>query len=489
MNKWIILFFSVFIFFSVRSQETKTLSLDDVISLARTQSPATKAAKTNYTSRYWQYRLFRSNYLPQLGINGTLPNFNQSINLVTQPNGSNLFIKQSYLNSQLQASLMQNIGMTGGTFFVSSGFSRLDLLYNPDPNNPSRSFLVNPFLVGLNQPGFGFNQLKWDTRIEPLKFEEAKRKMNEDMEAVSMQATDLFFNLLLAQMSLKMQEENVRNSDTLFKIAKGRYNLGKIAENELLQMELNLMQAQNGEAQAKMDRDFAMLRLANFLKLPYNTKIDLTEPPLFPAFKVDENIALEQANKNSQRSVGFKRSLLEANMNVQAAKRTSRFQANLNASYGITNSGTAFEPLYQGGQPQSQVQFTFSVPVLNWGRSKAAIQTAVANRELVQTNVEQDQQNFIQEIMLLAKQTEMYRVQLMISMKADTIAQKRFEIARARYLIGKVSITDLNLANQDKISANSSYVSALRNFWMNYFDLRKKTLYDFEKNEVINYHK
>ena len=37
---------------------------------------------------------------------------------------------------------------------------------------------------------------------------------------------------------------NLRSSGfsfTIFKIAEGRYNLGKIAENELLQLELNLM--------------------------------------------------------------------------------------------------------------------------------------------------------------------------------------------------------------------------------------------------------
>ncbi|MBC7865406.1 MAG: TolC family protein, partial [Bacteroidia bacterium] len=236
-------------------------------------------------------------------------------------------------------------------------------------------------------------------------------------------------------------------------------------------------------------RDFAMLKLANFLKLPSSTKIELKEPELIPSFKVDESIALAQAEQNSQRTVAFKRNLLEANMNVQAAKRNTRFQANLNATYGLTNSGAVLQPLYVSPQPQQSVQFTFQVPIINWGKNKASVQTAIANRDLTETQVEQDRQNFVQEILLIAKQTEMYRIKLLIAMKADTIAQKRFSITMSRYLIGKVTITDLNIANQDKISANSNYVSALRNFWMNYFDLRRKTLYDFEKNEVINYHK
>jgi outer membrane protein len=490
MNKKIVLLVLLLGSFISHSQELMKLSLGEVIDLAKNQSPATKAAKTNYNSRYWQYRLFKSNYLPQLSVNGTLPDYNQSINPITQDNGLNIFVKQSLLTSSMRAALSQNIGLTGGNIFVTSGISRIDLLYNPNPSvTPNRSFLANPVLIGISQPVLGFNQLKWDKRIEPLKYEEARKKLNEDLENVSSQATDLFFSLFLAQMSLKMQDENVKNADTLYKISKGRYNLGKIAENELLQMEMNLMTAQNNQAQAQMDRDFAMLRLANFLKLPSSTVIELKEPELIPSFKVDEAVALQQAEKNSQRAVAFKRNLLEANMNVQAAKRNNRFQANVNATYGLTNSGTLLSPLYENPQQQQTVNFTFSVPILTWGRNNAAIKTALANRELTETTVEQDRQNFAQEILLLAKQTNMYRIKLLIAMKSDTIAQKRFSITMSRYLIGKVSITDLNIANQDKISANANYISSLRNFWMNYFDLRKKTLYDFEKNQEINYHK
>ncbi|MBC7861322.1 MAG: TolC family protein, partial [Bacteroidia bacterium] len=238
----VVFFISAFSF----GQQTMSLSLKEVIDLAKGQSPVTKAAKTNFTSRYWQYRLFKSNYLPQLSLNGTLPNYNSSINAIVQDNGSNLFIKQSLLSTALGASISQNIGLTGGNIFVTSGVSRIDLLYNPNPGIvPGRSYLANPVLVGISQPVLGFNQLKWDRRIEPLKYEEAKRKLNEDMESVSSQATDLFFSLFLSQMTLEMQNENVKNQDTLFKISKGRYNLGKIAENELLQMELNFMYAQN----------------------------------------------------------------------------------------------------------------------------------------------------------------------------------------------------------------------------------------------------
>ena len=76
----------------------------------------------------------------------------------------------------------------------------------------------------------------------------------------------------------------------------------------------------------------------------------------------------------------------------------------------------------------------------------------------------------------------MLKEQVVISQKADEIADKRYDIAKNRYLIGKISITDLNLALRDKDEAKGAYIASLRSFWQAYYNLRYLTLYDFEEN-------
>ena len=88
------------------------------------------------------------------------------------------------------------------------------------------------------QPINGYSELKWDKKIEPLKFEQSKLQYLNTMERVSQRAVDYFFDLALAQINLEIAEKNKANSDTLYQIALGRYQLGTIAENELLQLEL-----------------------------------------------------------------------------------------------------------------------------------------------------------------------------------------------------------------------------------------------------------
>ena len=58
-------------------------------------------------------------------------------------------------------------------------------------------------------------------------------------------------------------------------------------------------------------------------------------------------------------------------------------------------------------------------------------------------------------------------------------------MAKNRYLIGKIDITNLNIAQNEKDLARLDYINTLRDFWLAYYRLRRITLYDFEKGEAL----
>lgn len=76
----------------------------------------------------------------------------------------------------------------------------------------------------------------------------------------------------------------------------------------------------------------------------------------------------------------------------------------------------------------------------------------------------------------------MLKTRVAITGEADQIAQSRYDIAKATYVIGRISITDLNIALGEKDQAKRAYISSLRDFWTAFYNLRTLTLYDFEKN-------
>ena len=466
--------------FAQDSNSGYKLSLKDVIEMAKEQSPASLQVATIKENKYWQWRTYRSNYSPQLSLSGTLPDFNRSFSPITQPDGTTLFQPVEVANSNINLSLSQSIGLTGGRVFASSGLNRFDN-FDTDVTRWSG----NPAIIGLQQPIFAFNELAWDRKIEPLRYEESLREYVTELENISEQATQRFFDLLLAQISLEISKKNLANNDTIFQIAKGRYNLGKVAENELLQLELTLMNSRQAVAQSNLDLETSTLNLKSYIGFVENRAIDLKIPGEIPTFVVNEDKALEEANNNRKEVLSFQRRLIEADMLVAQARGDNGLNLNLFGTFGFTNRGDKASDIYSNPDDQQSLRLGFEIPVLDWGRSKSRIKTAEANKKLVEYTVNQEKVNFSQEIYTQVKQFEMLKQQLKITEKADEIAQKRYDISKNRYFIGKIGITDLNIALQEKDVAKRTYISSLRNFWSAYYKLRFLTLYDFENDTSL----
>ena len=65
------------------------------------------------------------------------------------------------------------------------------------------------------------------------------------------------------------------------------------------------------------------------------------------------------------------------------------------------------------------------------------------------------------------------------------VGAKRFEVAYNRYVIGRIDMDNLYLAQNEKNQALSQYLQSLRGFWLSYYRLRRVTLYDFAAGAVI----
>ena len=106
-------------------EEILSLTLSQAIEIAQEHSPEAEAARHTYRSAYWSYRFYKANYLPSVTLTSS-PSFNKQISKVTQPDGTNLFIKQNQLAVDLDLKINQNVWFTGGSLFVRSNVQRMD---------------------------------------------------------------------------------------------------------------------------------------------------------------------------------------------------------------------------------------------------------------------------------------------------------------------------------------------------------------------------
>jgi outer membrane protein TolC len=459
---------------------SRTLRLDATVAMARSQSIAAKQAETQKETAYWRWRSFQSDFKPQLSLRGTLPSFTRSFVDVTQPDGNIAFLPVSFNNSSLDLSLRQRISRTGGTVFAQKQLQRFD-------NFIQKNTLYNgiPFAFGIEQPLSQFNLWKWDKQTEPLQYNESQQEYFENLEQVALDATIFYFNLLIAQVNLQIAQTNLRSSDTLYKIANQKLALGKISQNDLLQLQLGVLNAEKDLASATQAAEVAQLQLKTHLAYRGEEKLELEIPTPGPAFQVDAARARQEALNNRADAIAFKRRLLEASRELERAKSNNGFNATLTAAFGLSNRGSQPLDIYQKPQDREFVQLEFSVPIMDWGRSRSRTATAKANLQLIQQSVEQDKMSFEQEVFTQVTLMGMLQQQVALNARADQIAAQRFQIAQDRFLLSDLSITDLSIAIQEKDRAKRDYILALRDYWRAYFTLRLLTLYDFEQNKKI----
>ncbi|OUJ72248.1 hypothetical protein BXP70_19680 [Hymenobacter crusticola] len=476
----VLLFASVAVAQPTTPAQPSTLTLPQAIDLALLQSSVAKQAVTDRETSYWQYRSFRADYKPQLALEGTLPNYSRTITPVTQPDGTTNFRYVRINNSYLASTLTQGIGLTGGKISIGSNLQRFD---NFEGNQ--RLYNSNPVAIGISQPIAGFNSLSWNKRIEPLRYGESQRQYVEDREVIARRVTEYYFDVLLQQVNAKVARQNLHASEEMLRMGRERHRLGRLSENDLLLLELNLLNAQQAEVQANIDAQNAAVDFKGYTGLTIDPSTALNVPAATPKLAVTPEAALAQARQYRREALMYQRRLLEADRNVAQAKGTTGFQASLTASFGLASSGDQFRTSYINPNDQQQLRLGFAMPIVDWGKTRAVVKTAEINRQQVQRTVEQEQMTFEQTVLSQAAQLGSLDQQLALTSRADSLSQRRYDIARATYQVGRISLTDLNIAQSEKDRAKRAYIAALRASWVAYYQLRTLTLYDFERRQPL----
>lgn len=207
------------------------LTLSDAIALAQRQSSDALAARHTLEAAEWSYRYYKANYLPSVTLSSS-PSLNRQLNSITQPDGTNIFVRQNQLSTDLSLSISQNVTLTGGTLFLRNSLQRLD-----EFEQRTHGYSSVPFSIGYQQNLFGHNSLRWARRTEPLRHSIAQKQYRETMELIASRASTYFFMLATAQTNLEIARQNYAVSDTLLRFARRRYERGSITENEMLQLE------------------------------------------------------------------------------------------------------------------------------------------------------------------------------------------------------------------------------------------------------------
>lgn len=466
-----------------KAQNAVKLDLKRTIELANDSSLTAFRYQNMYLSGYWAYRTYKANRLPSLTMN-LMPA--QYYRYITQRYDSNrdmdVYREQQMLSASGGLSLRQNFDLTGGTFYIDS-----DLEYMRNfGETKSVQFASVPLRVGYSQSLLGYNPFRWERKIEPLKFEKVKKEFIYNTEMVAEEAVGYFFSLAMAQADYQLALENVASTDTLYSIGMQRYRIAAISRADLLTLQLDKVNARNTLENAQIALKRAMFALASYLNMDKDTQIELELPSRPEAMEIPVEEALAKAKANNPEYLQQRQNVLESEREVNRTRIESRFNASVNASVGFNQVAESLKHAYREPLQQDVVNISVSIPLIDWGVRKGRYNMARNNLNVVTIASQQEELKLEEEVTMTVSDFNIQQHLIRSAEEALELAVMAYEQTRQRFIIGKADVNSLTLSLNRQQQAQKNYISALQNYWLNYYKIRKLTLHDFESGVSLS---
>ena len=266
----------------------------------------------------------------------------------------------------------------------------------------------------------------------------------------------------------------------MYAIGEQRQKIAAISQADLLTLKLDKVNARNTLRNAEITRKRAMSALATFLNLDRNSYIEIDLPARPRYIDVSADHAMTLARENNPTYLAQRQNVLEAERDVDRTKKESRFNASFNASVGFNQVADKLGDAYRHPLQQDLVSVSVSIPLIDWGVRKGKYNMARNNLNVVRIAARQEELSVEEEVIMTVNDFNIQQSLIASAEEALDLAVMAYEQTRQRFIIGKADVNSLTLSLNRQQEAQKNYISALQNYWLNYYKIRKLTLHDFE---------
>ena len=320
-----------------------------------------------------------------------------------------------------------------------------------------------------------------------MKYEESKKQFLYDREEISETVIRYFFNLAMAQADYNLAKDNAASTDTLYNIGKERQKIASISQADLLTLRLDAINAQNSLKNAAVDLKKANYDFVSFLNLDENANVILELPKVPRKVEVSLENALRYVRENNPDYLYNQQRIFEAEREVERTKKSTLFDASFSASIGFNQVASKFGDAYYKPLQQDLVSVSLNIPLMDWGVRKGKANMARNNLKVAQITVQQNELSLDQEVRITVNDFDIQLDMIASAQEASDLAIMAYNATKQRFIIGKADINSLTLSQNRQKEAQRNYITTLRNYWQNYYKLRKLTLYDFENQVSLSY--
>lgn len=427
-----------------------------------------------------------------IDLNFTLPEYTETIRSFEDTAGISYYpIRQ--LNYSGSLTVNQPL-ITDGRIYLTGGLTNTDDIYN------DKRLMNMSTRIGFSQPldaFYGYNNTRSQLRQAKLSYEQTQKSLKREDLNLVYSVTSSFYNLLSVQKSCEISASNLERQKEAYQIAKNKYAAGLIKEVDALQMEVDLAEAQNSYDMAIINVSSAENSFKKLIGLDIKDSVVLNMNLEYKVVLVDAQKAVDLAMENRLEIREQEIQVELREMSIKRQKAQGMVSADLTAYFqkvGVSELltedgiGSSFDNVtvdYLARPLNYGVGLTVSVPILDFGENRALVRAAQANLQKTLLQQEETKRSIESEVRNLVAEVSSSLKRLQLLEKNIVVAEKSFEITRARFADGDIDSQSLALERDRLNNAYTSHLQAYINYRLKLADLMRKTFYDFENDRAI----
>ena len=481
-------------------EEPIILTLDNAIELALEKSYDARRERLILLGAQQNVVAQRGRFKTQVNLTLNSPDFQEQVQAIPLPNEVPIYNTTGTLRWQSQMRITQPLPTNGSISLRSDLYQIRESVFREqlDITEKEKRFFSS-FRLIFNQPLFVPNDLKLGMERANLEHERAQREFTRTELDVVYRVTEGFFGLYSAIRRLEIAREEVNQQEQAYELARQKFDAGLIPEVGALQMEVDLAQSRNRLLEAEGDLSQMEDRFKITVGLPLEQQVAVKTDFALSLFNVDEEKAIEQGLRHRAeiRRGEIDRRLAE--ITVQETDARTAIRGDIRAYYDLTgisdpflDYGVSTARLFRSSindmrrRPKNRgITFTLSVPIWDSGVNRAEVAAARARLERNELTERENKRLVVQDIRAVITRLRETRGRLDVLKRSEEVALRSFEISQAQFDNGDITSQEL-AENRDRLTtARQNYLAAYIDYQLSVADLKRNTLYDFEKGRSL----
>ncbi|MCA9741513.1 TolC family protein [candidate division KSB1 bacterium] len=467
---------------NVLAQQIHTLTLDQSLEIALGRSYDARRLEQSLINSRMSLRAVRLGFKSnaQFDLVRAPYVFRGEQSTIDPLRGITVFTRTETFNLTGRLSVNQPISFTDGTLSLVGTMDRLDqtgtidrLEYSPD------------LRIQYSQPLFTLNRLKTGLRRAELNLESTVQAYTRSALELEFSVTSNFYQLYRSQRQVEIDREQVEQSENAFRIATLKQQAGLLPEVEVLRLEVDLANAQNTAESSQASLEQAEDQFKNLIGLSINDSVRVITALEYAPVEVTLEKAMREALDRRTELREDEINIELSQINIKEVDTNKEIRGQLSLSLGIFNRDETLDAAFRDFDNNRGINVSMSVPLWDWGKNSAEVQAARANLESNRLT-QQNRVNVItQEIRAAVRNLHSAQKRVDITKRSEELAQKSYRISLLRFENGDISSQDLALEQNRYTQARINYLIAIIDYKQSLADLRRKTLWDFERETPV----